>query len=58
VECAAPEVARAALDALLARGVIALPAGADARVIALSPPLSIGREALEFALDALAEALR
>jgi 4-aminobutyrate aminotransferase/(S)-3-amino-2-methylpropionate transaminase len=58
VECIGPEVARAALEGLLARGVIALPAGDDARVIALSPPLSIGRDALDFALDALVSELR
>jgi 4-aminobutyrate aminotransferase/(S)-3-amino-2-methylpropionate transaminase len=58
VECIGSEVARAALAGLLARGVIALPAGDDARVIALSPPLSIGRDALDFALDALVEELR
>jgi 4-aminobutyrate aminotransferase-like enzyme len=44
--------------ALLGRGVIALPAGDDGRVIALSPPLTIGRDALDFALDALVEELR
>jgi 4-aminobutyrate aminotransferase/(S)-3-amino-2-methylpropionate transaminase len=58
VECIGPEIARAAIDGLLAHGVIALPAGDDARVIALSPPLSIGRDALDFALDALVEELR
>jgi 4-aminobutyrate aminotransferase / (S)-3-amino-2-methylpropionate transaminase / 5-aminovalerate transaminase len=58
VECIGPEVARAAVSGLLARGVIALPAGDDARVIAISPPLSIGRNALDFALDALAAELR
>ncbi len=58
VECSGPEVVRSALGGLLARGVIALPAGDDARVIALSPPLSIGREALDFALDALVDELR
>jgi 4-aminobutyrate aminotransferase-like enzyme len=58
VECAGPEIARAALEGLLARGVIALAAGDDGRVIAISPPLSIGRDALDFALDALVEALR
>jgi len=57
VECIGPEVARGAIEALLARGVIALAAGDDARVIALSPPLSIGQDALDFALDALAEEL-
>jgi 4-aminobutyrate aminotransferase/(S)-3-amino-2-methylpropionate transaminase len=58
VECIGPEVARAATAALLARGVIALTAGDDGRVIALSPPLTIGRDALDFALDAIAEELR
>jgi 4-aminobutyrate aminotransferase-like enzyme len=52
------EVAQAALTGLLARGVIALPCGDDGRVIALSPPLSIDRDVLDFALDALAEELR
>ena len=37
--------------------MIALPCGDDGRVIALSPPLSIGRDALDFALDALVEEL-
>jgi 4-aminobutyrate aminotransferase-like enzyme len=58
VECVGPEVALAAVAGLLARGVIALPTGDDARVIALSPPLTIGRDALDFALDALAQELR
>jgi 4-aminobutyrate aminotransferase/(S)-3-amino-2-methylpropionate transaminase len=58
VECVGPEVAAAAVASLLARGVIALPSGEDGRVIALSPPLSIDRDLLDFALDALAEALR
>ncbi|HKA14325.1 MAG TPA: aminotransferase class III-fold pyridoxal phosphate-dependent enzyme [Myxococcota bacterium] len=57
VECLGPEIARAATLGLLARGVIALAAGDDARVIALSPPLSIGQDALDFALDALAAEL-
>ena len=58
VECVASEVARAAVAGLLARGVIALPAGDDGRVIGLSPPLTIGRDVLDAALDALAEVLR
>jgi 4-aminobutyrate aminotransferase/(S)-3-amino-2-methylpropionate transaminase len=57
VECTGPAVASAAVAALLARGVIALPCGDDGRVIALSPPLTIGHDALEFALAALAEVL-
>ena len=58
VECARPEVAQAAVAGLLARGVIALPCGDDGRVIAISPPLSIDRDLLDFALDAVAEELR
>jgi 4-aminobutyrate aminotransferase-like enzyme len=58
IECVGAEVAQAALASLLARGVIALAAGDDGRVIAISPPLSIDRDVLDFALDALAEALR
>ena len=58
VECVGPEVVQSALAGLLARGVIALPCGDDGRVIALSPPLSIDRDVLDFALDALAEELR
>jgi 4-aminobutyrate aminotransferase-like enzyme len=57
VECAGAEVASAAVSGLLARGVIALPCGEEGRVISISPPLSIGREALEFALAALVEVL-
>jgi len=58
VECATPERAARAVASLLARGVIALPSGDDGRVIGLSPPLSIGEAALDFATDALAEVLR
>src|SRR5262245_6446904 len=58
VECVGPEVVQSALTGLLARGVIALPCGDDGRVIALSPPLTIDRDVLDFALDALAEELR
>jgi 4-aminobutyrate aminotransferase/(S)-3-amino-2-methylpropionate transaminase len=57
VECAGSEVASGAVAALLSRGVIALPSGDDGRVIALSPPLTIGREAFDFALGALVEVL-
>ena len=44
------------LKALLERGVIALPAGAA--VLRLLPPLSISREDLRTALDAIADVLR
>ena len=58
VECVGPEVVQSALAGLLARGVIALSCGDDGRVIALSPPLSIDLDVLDFALGALAEELR
>lgn len=58
VECAAPDVARDAVAALLRRGVLVLPSGDDGRVLALSPPLSIGRDVFEAALDAIADVLR
>jgi 4-aminobutyrate aminotransferase/(S)-3-amino-2-methylpropionate transaminase len=43
--------------ALLERGYITLPAGNDARVVSLTPPLTIGEALLETFLDALDEAL-
>jgi 4-aminobutyrate aminotransferase-like enzyme len=42
---------------LLERGYITLPAGNDARVVSLTPPLTIGEALLETFLDALDEAL-
>lgn len=58
VECADAGVARAAIAALLERGVIALPSGEEGRVIGLSPPLSIDEGVFDGALDAIAEVLR
>jgi 4-aminobutyrate aminotransferase-like enzyme len=43
--------------ALLERGYIALPAASDARVLSLTPPLTIAEELLEGFLDALSDAL-
>jgi 4-aminobutyrate aminotransferase/(S)-3-amino-2-methylpropionate transaminase len=57
VECDGPATCAAACAEALRRGVIALASGDDGRVIALTPPLSIGREALLAALDTLAECL-
>ena len=45
IECDAPELAPRACARALARGVIVLPSGDDGRVLALTPPLSIEREA-------------
>jgi 4-aminobutyrate aminotransferase/(S)-3-amino-2-methylpropionate transaminase len=55
VECATPAACSQACARALARGVIALPSGDDGRVVSLTPPFSIGREALFSALDLLAE---
>ena len=51
IECDGPERAQRAVAAALSRGVILLPSGADGRVLSVTPPLCIGRDAL---LDALA----
>jgi len=58
VECTDAPTAHEAVGALLRRGVLALPSGDDGRVLALSPPLSIGRDVLALALDAIADVLR
>jgi 4-aminobutyrate aminotransferase-like enzyme len=53
IECSSPELAQRACAAALARGVILLPSGADGRVLSVTPPLCIGRDALEHALGIL-----
>jgi 4-aminobutyrate aminotransferase/(S)-3-amino-2-methylpropionate transaminase len=58
VECDAPATALAACGEALRRGVIVIPSGDDGRVIAVTPPLVIGRDALLASLDALAACLR
>jgi len=50
IECDSPATAQRACRAALGRGVILLPSGDDGRVLSLTPPLCIGREALEHAL--------
>jgi acetylornithine/succinyldiaminopimelate/putrescine aminotransferase len=57
VECDAPETAQRACHAALAQGVILLPSGDDGRVLSVTPPLCIGREALEHALGVLVAVL-
>lgn len=57
IECDEAERADAACRRALARGVIALTSGDDARVISLTPPLVIERELLELALDVVVECL-
>jgi 4-aminobutyrate aminotransferase/(S)-3-amino-2-methylpropionate transaminase len=57
IECVEAAACAAACAEALRRGVIALPSGEDGRVVALTPPLSIGREALLAALDTLSGCL-
>ena len=58
VECDTPASAVSACGEALRRGVIVIPSGDDGRVIAVTPPLVIGRDALLSALGTLAGALR
>jgi len=57
IECDAPATALRACASALARGVIVIPSGDDGRVIAVTPPLVIGRDALLSALATLAECI-
>jgi 4-aminobutyrate aminotransferase/(S)-3-amino-2-methylpropionate transaminase len=57
VECDTTARALHACAAALRRGVIAIPSGDDGRVIALTPPLVIGRDALLSALATLVECI-
>ena len=57
IECAAPEVAARAARAALERGVIVLGSGEDGRVLSVTPPLVIERDALAAALDVLVECI-
>jgi 4-aminobutyrate aminotransferase-like enzyme len=58
VECDAPATALSACAEALRQGVITIPSGDDGRVIAVTPPLVIGRDALLAALATLVECLR
>jgi 4-aminobutyrate aminotransferase/(S)-3-amino-2-methylpropionate transaminase len=57
VECRDAARCGEACARALRRGVIVLPSGDDGRVLSLTPPLGIGREALRSALDVVAEGL-
>lgn len=57
VECVDPAQAHAATREALRRGVILLPSGADGRVLSVTPPLPIGRDALLGALEILLASL-
>ncbi len=55
LECDGPERAARAVGEALARGVILLPSGEDGRVLSVTPPLCIGRDALLGALAILVQ---
>ena len=57
IECESGERALRACLAALARGVIVVPSGDQGEVISVTPPLVIGAEALDAALDVLVEAI-
>ena len=57
VELESGAVALAAVRALLERGYLTLPAASDARVISLTPPLTIEEPLLAGFVDALGEVL-
>ena len=64
LECATADgrpsasLAAEALTCVLADGVIAVASGSEANVISLSPPLTISRAQLQFAVEALTRAIR
>ncbi len=57
IECSTSEISLAATQILLERGYVLLPSGDGGRVLSLTPPLSIGENALEAACDAIADCL-
>jgi 4-aminobutyrate aminotransferase/(S)-3-amino-2-methylpropionate transaminase len=57
IECRAPELAHRTTQAMLEQGYVLLPSGDGGRVLSLTPPLTIGREALLAACDLLIELL-
>jgi 4-aminobutyrate aminotransferase/(S)-3-amino-2-methylpropionate transaminase len=58
IECDRPETAARACSAARSRGIILLPSGDDGRVLSITPPLCIERDALIAALAILAECIR
>lgn len=57
IECRTPEISLGATQQLLEQGYVLLPSGDGGRVLSLTPPLSIGREALLNACDAIVMSL-
>ncbi len=57
IECTTPEISLATTERLLERGYVLLPSGDGGRVLSLTPPLSIGRDAIMSACDAIVTGL-
>jgi len=57
IECIDPATSLSTTQRLLERGYVLLPSGDGGRVLSLTPPLSIGREAIMNACDAIVTAL-
>lgn len=57
IECTLPETALWATQELLEAGYVLLPSGDQGRVLSLTPPLTIGRDALFQAADAIVNCL-
>lgn len=57
IECTQPEIALSCCREALKRGVIVLPSGDRGEVISITPPLSIGDEALDHGLSVLVDLL-
>ncbi len=55
VECHEPALAHRVCQRALERGLILLPSGEGGRVLSLTPPLCIDEQAIDFAIDALAD---
>ena len=58
IECTLPAQAQTAVAEALGQGVILLPSGEDGRVLSVTPPLPIGRDALIGALEIVVASLR
>jgi acetylornithine/succinyldiaminopimelate/putrescine aminotransferase len=57
IECESGEIALDATQRLLESGFVVLPSGDAGRVVSLTPPLSIGEDALAAACDAIVTCL-
>lgn len=57
IECNRPKISLDASERLLERGYVLLPSGDGGRVLSLTPPLSIGRDAIMQACDAIVACL-